>query len=160
MASVDRVNRRFGSERCRPVILLEAHHEPAEVYQYLKAADVCYVGSLHDGMNLVAKEFVAARHDERGVLLLSRSAGAARELTEALLVNPLDIDGSARLLAQALTMPGEEQARRMRAMRAVVSRSNASRWIERILRDASRHRAGRRHVELPRAAAHADAAPA
>jgi trehalose 6-phosphate synthase len=141
--TVSRVNERFGSDGYCPIVLLAAHHEPAEVYQFLKAADVCYVGSLHDGMNLVAKEFVAARDDERGVLLLSRFAGAARELTEAVHVNPLDIDGSARALALALTMPDEEQARRMCRMRAVIARNNASRWIGRMLKDAARHRAER-----------------
>src|SRR5262249_1185614 len=79
----DRINRRFATDRYRPLILLEAHHDPAEVYRFLRGADLCYVSSLHDGMNLVAKEFVAARDDEQGVLILSEFAGAARELTEA-----------------------------------------------------------------------------
>ncbi len=82
--TADRVNRRFGTGTYRPIHLLEARHEPAEVYRFLRAADLCYVGSLHDGMNLVAKEFVAARDDERGVLVLSRFAGAAGQLTGAI----------------------------------------------------------------------------
>lgn len=135
--TVERINLRFGAEGYRPLVLLEAHHEAAEVYQVLRAADVCYVGSLHDGMNLVAKEFVAARDDNRGVLVLSAFTGAARELTEALIVDPHDIDGSARTLAQALRMTPEEQARRMRAMRAVVAQFNASRWVAEMLRDAA-----------------------
>jgi trehalose 6-phosphate synthase len=135
--TVDRINLRFGTDRYRPIILLEAHHEPAEVYQFLRAADVCYVGSLHDGMNLVAKEFVAARDDHRGVLVLSRFAGAARELTDALIVDPYEIDGSAHILARALNMTREEQARRMHAMRAVVARFNAYRWVGEMLRDAA-----------------------
>ena len=73
----------------RPIVLLEAHHEPAEVYRFLRAADLCYVGSLHDGMNLVAKEFVSARDDERGVLILSEFTGAARELTGGVDREPL-----------------------------------------------------------------------
>jgi len=135
--TVDRINLRFGTERYRPLILIEAHHEPAEVYQFLRAADVCYVGSLHDGMNLVAKEFVAARDDNRGVLVLSTFAGASRELTEALIVDPHDIDRCARTLVRALMMTPEEQARRMRAMRALVAQFNAYRWVAEMLRDAA-----------------------
>jgi trehalose 6-phosphate synthase len=141
--TTDRINLRFGTDRYRPLILLEAHHEPAEVYRFLRAADVCYVGSLHDGMNLVAKEFVVARDDERGVLVLSRFAGAALELTDALLVNPCAIDDSARVLAQALHMTDEEQASRMRAMRDVVAEFNASRWVGEMLTDAACLRATR-----------------
>ncbi|MBI2828447.1 MAG: trehalose-6-phosphate synthase [Acidobacteria bacterium] len=141
--TVDRVNLRFGTDRYRPLILLEAHHEPAEVYQFLRAADVCYVGSLHDGMNLVAKEFVAARDDNQGVLVLSRFTGAARELTDALLVSPFAIDDSAQVLARALDMTPEEQASRMRAMRAVVAEFNAYRWVVEMLTDAARLRANR-----------------
>ena len=75
------------------------------MFRYYRAADVCYVSSLHDGMNLVAKEFVAARDDERGVLVLSQFTGAARELTEALIVNPYDLEEASDALATALTMP-------------------------------------------------------
>ena len=107
--------------RWRPIVLLRAHHEPPAIFRYLRAADVCYVSSLHDGMNLVAKEFVAARDDERGVLVLSRFTGAARELTEALLVNPYDLEEASAALATALAMPLDEQAARMRAMRAFVA---------------------------------------
>jgi trehalose 6-phosphate synthase len=135
--TVERINLRFGTERYRPLVLLEAHHDPAEVYRFLRAADVCYVGSLHDGMNLVAKEFVAARDDDRGVLVLSAFTGAARELTDALIVDPHDIDSSARTLERALRMTSQEQARRMRAMRAVVAQFNASRWVAEMLRDAA-----------------------
>jgi trehalose 6-phosphate synthase len=81
-----------------PIRLLETHHEAADVYRLYRAADVCYVGSLHDGMNLVAKEFVCARDDEHGVLVLSQFAGAARQLHAALLVNPYDVDGAAAVL--------------------------------------------------------------
>jgi trehalose 6-phosphate synthase len=94
-------------------------------------------------MNLVAKEFVVARDDERGVLVLSRFAGAALELTDALLVNPCAIDDSARVLAQALHMTDEEQASRMRAMRDVVAEFNASRWVGEMLTDAACLRATR-----------------
>lgn len=143
LETADRVNCRFGSGSYRPIVLLEAHHEPTDVYRFLRAADLCYVGSLHDGMNLVAKEFVAARDDNRGVLVLSRFTGAARELTAALIVNPYAIDDSARTLAQALNMTQDEQAKRMRAMRAVVTEFNAFRWVGEMLADAARLRADR-----------------
>jgi len=136
-----RINRRFGNGSYRPIVLLERHHEPADVYRFLRAADLCYVGSLHDGMNLVAKEFVAARDDDRGVLVLSQFTGAARELTDALLVNPYAIEDAARVLARALRMTEEEQTMRMRAMRALVSEFNAYKWIGEMLTDAARVRA-------------------
>jgi trehalose 6-phosphate synthase len=136
-----RVNARFGTASCHPITLLEAHYEPAEVYRFLRAADICYVGSLHDGMNLVAKEFVAARDDHRGVLILSRFAGAARELTAALVVNPYAVDDCAEAVAKALRMSDEEQSTRMRAMRSVVAEFNTYRWAGDMLGDAARLRA-------------------
>jgi trehalose 6-phosphate synthase len=132
-----RINARFGAGRYRPVVLLPAHHEPPDVFRHYRAADVCYVSSLHDGMNLVAKEFVAARDDERGVLVLSSFTGASRELPEALIVNPYDIDEAADALAAALTMAPEEQRLRMRAMRALIAHFNVYRWAGRMLIDAS-----------------------
>jgi trehalose 6-phosphate synthase len=135
-----RVNARFAAGAWRPIALLRAHHEPPAIFRYLRAADVCYVSSLHDGMNLVSKEFVAARDDERGVLVLSRFTGAARELTEALLVNPYDLEEASAALATALAMPPDEQAARMRAMRAFVADFNVYRWAGRMLVDAARLR--------------------
>jgi trehalose 6-phosphate synthase len=135
-----RVNGRFGRGSYRPVVLLRTHHEPPAVFRYYRAADLCYVSSLHDGMNLVAKEFVAARDDERGVLILSQFTGAARELTEALVVNPYDIEQSSAALATALRMPVLEQQDRMRAMRALVAEFNVYRWAGRMLVDAARLR--------------------
>jgi trehalose 6-phosphate synthase len=135
-----RVNERFAAGDWRPVALLKAHHEPPAIFAYLRAANLCYVSSLHDGMNLVAKEFVAARDDERGVLVLSRFTGAARELTEALLVNPYDLEEASSALAAALSMPAPEQAERMRAMRAFVQDLNVYRWAGRMLVDAARLR--------------------
>jgi trehalose 6-phosphate synthase len=140
LETADRVNLRFGTGSYRPIVLRETHHTPAEVFQFMRAADLCYVGSLHDGMNLVAKEFVAARDDDQGVLVLSRFAGAAHQLTDALIVNPYEIDETARTLAQALTMTREEQTERMRRMRSVVGRFNAFRWAGEMLLDASRLR--------------------
>jgi len=135
-----RVNERFGDGRWKPIVLLRAHHEPPTVFKFYRAADLCYVSSLHDGMNLVAKEFVAARTDHKGVLVLSEFTGAARELTEALIVNPYDLEASATALAAALAMPVEEQADRMQSMRSVLVQFNVYRWAGRMLVDASRVR--------------------
>jgi trehalose 6-phosphate synthase len=131
------INTRWGSGDYRPILLLRAHHEPAAVFRYFRAADVCYVSSLHDGMNLVAKEFVAARDDERGVLVLSQFTGAARDLPEALIVNPYDLTQASDALATALKMPAAEQQERMRSMRRMVSEFNVYRWAGRMLIDAA-----------------------
>ena len=133
--TAERVNSRFGTDIC-PIVLLEAHHEPADIYRMYRAADFCYVGSLHDGMNLVAKEFVCARDDERGVLVLSQFAGAAQQLGAALVVNPYAIDESANVLAQALCMSDAEQSKRMRLMRRVVEKFDTYWWAGRLLHDA------------------------
>ena len=136
-ALVERINARFASATYPPVILKAAHHEPDQVYEYYRASDLCFVSSLHDGMNLVAKEFIASRDDERGVLLLSRFTGAARELPEALIVNPYDTDQCASALHMALTMPLGEQRARMRLMRGLIQAYNVYRWTGRMLIDAA-----------------------
>src|SRR5579859_4912369 len=136
----EHINQRFGRVGYQPVILLRSHHEPPEVFRFFRAADVCYVSSLHDGMNLVAKEFVAARSDLKGVLVLSEFTGAARELTEALIVNPYDLEASSEALATALSMPVEEQQDRMRSMRSVLAQFNVYRWAGKMLVDAARVR--------------------
>jgi len=136
--TADRINLRFGTGNYRPILLLEDHHASSDVCRFLRAADVCHVGSLHDGMNLVSKEFVSVRDDERGVLVLSGFAGAARELTDALIVNPYDVHGTAQALLQALTMTPQEQRQRMRRMRAQVAEFSADRWAQQILADAGR----------------------
>ncbi len=136
----ERINARWQRGAYRPIVLLRAHHEPETVFRFYRAADVCYVSSLHDGMNLVAKEFVAAREDERGVLVLSHFTGAARELTEALIVNPYDLEEASVALARALSMPADEQRDRMRAMRSLVGELNVYRWAGRMLVDAARLR--------------------
>jgi trehalose 6-phosphate synthase len=143
----DRINQRFGKEGYQPIILLRSHHEPPEVFRFFRAADLCYVSSLHDGMNLVAKEFVAARTDLKGVLVLSEFTGAARELTEALIVNPYDLEGSSGALAAALTMPLEEQRDRMRSMRPLLAQFNVYRWAGKMLMDAARLRNQERVAE-------------
>jgi trehalose 6-phosphate synthase len=147
VATVARVNRRFATSEYQPIILLETHHDPSEVYELLRSADVCYVGSLHDGMNLVAKEFVAARDDCQGVLVLSALTGAAHQLSGALLVNPYVTDESARVLARALRMAPDEQSARMQLMRAIVAEFNSYRWIGEMLEDAWSLRQGRGRVE-------------
>ena len=136
-AMATRINGRFARRGPPPIVLKVEHHEPREVYEYFRAADVCFVSSLHDGMNLVAKEFVAARDDDRGVLMLSQFTGAARELPEALIVNPYDADQCAAALHLALTMPAEEQRDRMRLMRGLVAEFNVFRWAGRMLLDAA-----------------------
>jgi trehalose 6-phosphate synthase len=134
------VNARFGDGSWRPVELIEDAWSPAEVFTLLRAADVCCVTSLHDGMNLVAKEFVAARDDAQGVLALSTFAGAARELPDALIVNPYDAHDVADALERALAMPAAEQRSRMVRMREVVGHHNAYRWAGRMLKEARRQR--------------------
>lgn len=143
-ALANRINQRFGYEGYEPIILLRAHHEPPAVFRYYRAADLCYVSSLHDGMNLVAKEFVAARTDLKGVLVLSEFTGAARELTEALIVNPYDLEGSSNALAMALTMPEDEQQDRLRSMRSLLAQFNVYRWAGKMLVDAARVRSQER----------------
>jgi trehalose 6-phosphate synthase len=144
-ALATRINGRFTGDGPSPIILKVEHHEPEKVYQHYRAADLCYVSSLHDGMNLVAKEFVACRDDERGVLVLSQFTGASRELPEALVVNPYDIDQCAVALHLALSMPPAEQRERMRLMRALIQEFNVYRWAGRMLLDAAGMRL-RRHV--------------
>lgn len=136
----ERINARFSRGSWKPIVLKRQHTEPADVFKLYRAADICYVSSLHDGMNLVAKEFLAARDDEQGVLVLSKFTGAARELAEALIVNPYDIEEASAALAAALRMPPDEQQVRMRAMRRLVSELNVYRWAGRMLLDASRLR--------------------
>jgi len=112
------INQRFASGTYQPVYLRVEHHEPEDVNRFYRATNVCMVTSLHDGMNLVAKEYIASRDDERGVLVLSQFTGAAHELYEALIVNPYHIEQTADALYQALTMPDFEQRERMRSMRS------------------------------------------
>ena len=151
-ALAERINKRFGRPGYLPIVLLIEHYDAARVYELYRAADLCYVSSLHDGMNLVAKEFVASRDDEQGVLILSQFTGAARELAEALIVNPYDIEQSAVAMHVALTMPAAERAARMRTMRHLVQEFNVYRWAGRMLLDAARMRNRRRVVSQTREA--------
>jgi trehalose 6-phosphate synthase len=127
-AEADRINWRFQTDRWKPIVFLNRQHNHQEIQSYYRAADLCLVTSLHDGMNLVAKEFVAARHDERGVLILSCFTGAARELRDALQINPYDIDQTAEAIRFALVMDPAEKESRMQRMRKTVREHNVYRW--------------------------------
>ncbi len=140
-----RINARFADRGPEPIQLEVQHHDAASVFEHYRGCDVCLVTSLHDGMNLVAKEFIGSRSDEHGVLILSQFAGAARELPEALIVNPYHIDQVAESLNMALMMPEAEQLARMRSMRQLVREFNVFRWAGRMLLDAGRLR---RHARL------------
>ncbi len=133
----DRINANYAKARHPPIVLVSEHHDTRAVYEYFRASDLCFVSSLHDGMNLVAKEYIASRDDELGALILSQFAGASRELPEALVVNPYDADQCAAALHLALTMPPDEQRARMRLMRALVRDFNVYRWAGRMLMDAA-----------------------
>ncbi|PKU22795.1 alpha,alpha-trehalose-phosphate synthase (UDP-forming) [Telmatospirillum siberiense] len=142
------INDRFGRDGWQPIILIARHHDAAEICTLFRAADLCVVTSLHDGMNLVAKEFVAARDDDDGVLILSTFAGASRELLEALIVNPYDIRGMGEAIHQGLSMSSDQRRDRMRLMREMVAEYNIYFWAGRMLMDAARIRK-RQGIEKP-----------
>jgi len=133
--TVERINAQFQTARWRPIVLIEHQCDHEEVRNWYRAADICLVTSLHDGMNLVAKEFVAARDDEDGVLVLSKFTGAAVELTDALLVNPYDIAGVAEAIHRGLEMSAEERSERMQRMRRHVMEYNIYLWAAKMLGD-------------------------
>ena len=143
-AEAERINARFQSSRWKPIVFLKKHHSHEEIARFYHAASFCMVTSLHDGMNLVAKEYAASRDDERGVLILSTFAGAAHELSDALLVNPYDISQLADAIHRALEMPEQEQAARMRRMRQTVREHNVYRWAAHLLSDLTEIR-----IEIP-----------
>ena len=134
-AEADRINAAYQTGRWKPIVLLKRHHSHEEVARYYRAASVCMVTSLHDGMNLVAKEFVASRSDERGALILSTFAGAAHELSDALLVNPYDISQLSEAIHRALEMSEEEQIKRMQWMRRTVRERNIFQWAAHLISD-------------------------
>ena len=129
----ERINARFARGRWRPILFSYRDHNHHEVQRYYRVAHLCMVTSLHDGMNLVAKEFVAARSDERGVLILSQFTGAARELVDAIIVNPYDAQECSDAIAQAVNMNVDEMADRMRRMRATVKDNNVYRWAANLI---------------------------
>jgi trehalose 6-phosphate synthase len=142
------INTRHADATHPPIMLVVQHLESEQVFELFRAADVCVVSSLHDGMNLVAKEFVAARDDERGVLILSNFAGASRELSEALLINPYDTQAMSEGLYRALFMPEDEQRARMQVMRETVRTRNVYRWAGQMLLDAAQLRRRRTILKM------------
>jgi trehalose 6-phosphate synthase len=133
--TVERINQRFQTAAWKPILLIERQCSHADVDLWYRAAAVCLVTSLHDGMNLVAKEYVAARDDEDGVLVLSKFTGAATELLDALIVNPYDTEGVAEAIHQGLEMDRAERRMRMQRMRHHVMDHNIYRWAASVLGD-------------------------
>jgi len=130
----NRINWRFKSKNWRPILLLKRHHSHEEIAPYYSAANFCMVTSLHDGMNLVAKEFVASRTSNDGSLILSRFAGASQELQGAIIINPYDIEKTADAIKLAVEMTVEEQNQRMIKMRLMIVRHNVFSWAANLLR--------------------------
>jgi len=149
-AEADRINARFQAGRWKPIVFLKKHHSHEEISRFYRAASVCLVTSLHDGMNLVAKEFVASRDDERGVLVLSTFAGAALELSDALLINPYDVQQLSDAIHRAIEMPEDQQSLRMQRMRQMVREHNVFRWAANLLSDLTEIRIDApERVEVP-----------
>jgi trehalose 6-phosphate synthase len=133
-SEAQRINQKFKSKNWKAILLLKRHHSHEEIAPYYSSADFCMVTSLHDGMNLVAKEFIASRNQNDGALILSRFAGASRELQGAIIVNPYDIEKSADAIKLALEMTAEEQGQRMKQMRLIIVRYNIFSWAAELLR--------------------------
>jgi trehalose 6-phosphate synthase len=133
-SEAQRINQKFKSKNWKAILLLKRHHSHEEIAPYYASADFCMVTSLHDGMNLVAKEFIASRNQNDGALILSRFAGASRELQGAIIVNPYDIEKSADAIKLALEMTTEEQGQRMKQMRLIIVRYNIFSWAAELLR--------------------------
>jgi len=151
-----RINWRFQKDKWRPIVFLKRQHSHKEIQPFYKAADLCLVTALHDGMNLVAKEFVAARNDECGVLILSIFTGAARELRDSLLINPYDIDQTAEAIRTALEMDPEDKQARMQRMRRAIRDHNIYWWAGGLITELSELRLDApEEVERPQARASA-----
>jgi trehalose 6-phosphate synthase len=133
LAAVRDINQRYSTDDWEPIVLVHENVHAELLAAIYRAADLCLVSSLQDGMNLVAKEFVACQVDEHGVLVLSRFTGAAEEIEDAVLINPFNVAGFADGIRAALEMDGAERRRRMRAMRAQLRRSTIFDWLEAIL---------------------------
>lgn len=131
---INRINWKFKTKNWQPILFLKKHHSHEEISPFYKSANLCMVTSLHDGMNLVAKEFIAARNDNDGVLILSRFAGASQELHGALIINPYDIEQSADAIKTALEMSIEQQTLKMKQMRRMIMNHNVYSWASNILR--------------------------
>ena len=135
---VEDINWKHGTDRWSPVIYVNRHHDFSEIVAYYRLADLCIVSSLHDGMNLVAKEYVAAKGNLDGMLVLSRFTGASEELGDALHVNPYNTRSFARVLKRAIQMKSEERRKRMMKMRDVVMENNIYTWAGRIISSLSK----------------------
>ena len=129
----ERINRRFQNKHWKPIVFLKRHHNHTEIEPFYRLSDLCLVTSLHDGMNLVAKEYVATRDDEGGALILSLFTGASRELQDALIVNPYDTEQLAEAVYRAVAMDPRERRERMRRMRRVVKQHNIYRWAANLI---------------------------
>ena len=129
----DEINWKLQTDRWKPIHMLVSHHDASSVYTFMRMASICIVSSLHDGMNLVAKEYVSAKEDNDGVLILSEFAGAARDLSDALIVNPYDTEAFAEALRQAVDMNPAERRERMTRMRAALNERNIHRWAADLL---------------------------
>lgn len=129
---VKKINWRHGSEGWAPIVFIRQHLALPQILALYHLADVCVVSALHDGMNLVAKEYIAAKNVNDGVLVLSQFTGAARELSQALLINPYDTESFADTLAIALNMDTGERANRLRALRETVEKNNIYRWAGKV----------------------------
>ena len=138
--AVEKINWRFQTKTWKPIVFLKAHHTHETIGPYYKASDLCMVTSLHDGMNLVAKEFVAARDDDDGVLILSQFTGASRELKDAVIVNPYDIEQMADAIRLSLGMPPAERSARMGRMRETLVEFNIYRWAGKLIAGLARLR--------------------
>jgi trehalose 6-phosphate synthase len=136
--AAEKINWNLQTNQWKPIAYLRGHHSHKEIWPYYRHADFCMVTSLHDGMNLVAKEYVSAAEEERGVLILSRFTGAARELVDALQVNPYHIDEMAEAIRLAIEMPPAERALRMRRMEQIVRERNIYRWAGLLLEELTR----------------------
>lgn len=134
--TVFEVNARYGTPNWRPLEYRETRIPFDTLVAYYRLADLALVSSVYDGMNLVAKEYVASQVDETGVLLVSQMAGAAEELTDALIINPYDPELLADTIHQALEMPAQERQRRMRAMRGYLEKHDIHAWVQACLHDA------------------------
>jgi len=139
---VDRINWRFKTKEWQPIVFLKKHHSHEEIRPFYETADLCLVTSLHDGMNLVAKEYISARDDESGVLILSQFTGASRELRDALIVNPYDVEEMAEAIRTALEMDPAEQKARMRSMRETLKNRNIYYWAADLITALARVRLG------------------
>ena len=137
-AAVQEVNGAYQTKRWKPILYLKRHHEHRDIWPFYRHADFCMVTSLHDGMNLVAKEFISVRDDEDGALILSQFTGASSELRDAILVNPYDMDGMAEAIRNAVAMAPDERKARMARMRQAVREHNIYRWAGLLLSELER----------------------